>query len=156
MDIASFLYGMYYAGKLPSRAEIGEISKYLCTEGFVKVAQQEVEKQVREAMATMHQAIHPEQNKPIAEQIAEGIKLLDKELGPDWPHKIDLDKLDMRYGHDGVIGQLYGHLTYRFEPGAGVSYGFETSLLDDSGKDGQLTQEWKKKIAQLKQERALT
>jgi len=63
MDIMSFLYGMYYAGKLPSRAEIGEIASYLRKSSFVSGKQQEVEKQVAEAMAEMHQAIHPEDGK---------------------------------------------------------------------------------------------
>jgi len=61
MDIASFLYGMYYAGKLPSRAEIGEISQYLRKSGFVSGKQQEIEKRVAEKMAEMHQAIHPKE-----------------------------------------------------------------------------------------------
>lgn len=86
-------------------------------------------------------------------EMAEGVGLLDREQGLDWPYRIDLVRLDMRYGHDGVIGQLYGHLTDRFKPEEGVPYGFDLYLTDNSSKSDIQTQEWKEKISQLRKER---
>ena len=52
--IAGFLEGMYYAGKLPSRAECREIAHYLRSRSLVNGTQREAEVWVAEAMAAIH------------------------------------------------------------------------------------------------------
>lgn len=37
-----------------------------------------------------------------------GAALLDRELGPDWPYRINLKDLDLAQGSVCVLGQLYG------------------------------------------------
>lgn len=62
MDITSFLYGMYYSGKLPSRAEYKEISCYLRSIGLLKGKQTEIEQQVRQAIADVQYALSSEED----------------------------------------------------------------------------------------------
>jgi hypothetical protein len=54
MDITSFLYGMHYAGQLPSRAEYKNISRHLRYSGLVSGKVSEVEEEVKESIAQMH------------------------------------------------------------------------------------------------------
>jgi hypothetical protein len=86
-------------------------------------------------------------------EIDEGVKLLDQEQGLDWPHRIDVAKLNMSWGRDCVIGQLYGHYSARFKPEEGVPYAFDLYLSDDQTKRTIQTREWKEKIVQLRAER---
>jgi hypothetical protein len=62
-DTTSFLHGMYYSGKLPSRAECREISQYLRSSGLINGKQTEIEKQLAEAITELHQALSSEDKK---------------------------------------------------------------------------------------------
>ena len=64
MNIINFLYGMYYAGKLPSRAEYRDIAQYLRKNNLVTGKQLEVEQQVIEAITALHYALFSEDDKP--------------------------------------------------------------------------------------------
>jgi hypothetical protein len=48
----------------------------------------------------------------LARYVDNGVRLLDYELGPDWPHLIELNRLNMAAGGWCVLGQLYGTYTH--------------------------------------------
>lgn len=101
------------------------------------------------------------------EQIAKGVEYLDQDLGPSWVERIRVERLNLNDCFRCVIGQVYGNFYKKFDgPGAdddqsaelGFSLATPTSLnaeahVDRGNKYYQLTQEWKKKIAQLRAER---
>lgn len=60
LNITGFLYGMYYAGKLPSHAEYKDISGYLRSNGLLHGNQAEIEQRVSEAISELHNALFPE------------------------------------------------------------------------------------------------
>lgn len=84
-------------------------------------------------------------------QIAKGVEYLDKDLGPSWVERINLKRLRLDDCLSCVIGQLYGNYYHRFEVEEGFEFAFS---VNDFGHYPILGREWRKKIAQLRAERA--
>lgn len=95
------------------------------------------------------------------QQIDAGIKLLDRQA-PGWRAQVDLDRLDMRYTHTCVIGQLvrgrgsyYAYLHQLGIDGDEAQYGFDIPHLtwEDVTEEyvidqwRVLTQEWRDAIS---------
>lgn len=100
------------------------------------------------------------------DKIAEGIKYLDQEDDPSWPHQINLDDLQMWSGCQCLIGQLCGEYQdvfdindpRPFDLGFAIRSYYNTYKLSSEEVDRQydiLTGEWKKRILELRQERPL-
>lgn len=49
-----------------------------------------------------------ENEEKVRARVALGVQRLDEHFGPDWPHRIDLESLDLASSYDCVLGQLFG------------------------------------------------
>ncbi|GFE20101.1 hypothetical protein [Streptomyces nigrescens] len=80
-------------------------------------------------------------------RVAAGVDHLDRTLGVDWPHRVDVDDLPFR----DVISQLYGDFfswrsRERWSDGSVFAAGFDAPSLDGVP---ELTREWTRRINAL-------
>lgn len=100
----------------------------------------------------------PTKEKTYRKRIDRGVKWLDK-VSPGWHKKIKVRRLDMRYIHTCICGQLFGSFTdlilgkvegmERMSQRTAISRGFLDST--DNRDYDLLTELWLEKIKELKQ-----
>lgn len=89
----------------------------------------------------------PKMSANLKNRIKEGVALLDESY-PNWYKHINLEKLDIQFKNECILGQLYGN--YNFTPLArtqnAVKYGFYLKHVNPKKNWSKLTLEWKKAV----------
>jgi hypothetical protein len=95
---------------------------------------------------------YPKLTREVHPRIIPGIEYLDAQYGLGWPDKIDIDKLDLEFRHQDIVGQIFeqGYEEFKY------LYDLSQEDCEDLAferREGEtyasLNKMWKKAIKQL-------